>query len=244
MTSDILPTSVVKSSLNPIDTLRPPGLEDLDPATAALLVIDAQNAFLHPDGTLGAAGVDLSGAPAAIARMRALVELCESAGMPVVWTRQEHLAADASREAKVLAPHTARRGRVAALAGTWDAELVDELAPLAGDPARVVVKHRFGCFHATRLEPLLAASGTRTLLVAGATANACVDTTLREAYMRDFDLVAVTDCITAVRPDWERAAHEIWGHYLAELATLADVGAWLAGRGAITTTRAVSKEGP
>jgi len=65
------------------------------------------------------------------------------------------------------------------------------------------------------------------LLVCGATANACVETTLREAYLRDYDVVAVTDCIAAVRPEWEPLAHDVWAQYFGVLATSDDVAAWL-----------------
>ena len=64
----------------------------------------------------------------------------------------------------------------------------------------VVRKHRFGAFYETRLETLLGMLGVRTLFITGVTLNACVETTIREAYLRDYDVVAVTDCIAGVRP--------------------------------------------
>jgi ureidoacrylate peracid hydrolase len=204
-------------------------LSQLDPARTALLVIDMQNAFVHDEGTLGSSGVDVAPAQATIAPHRRLIEACRAAGMPVVWTLQVHLPDDASRARKRLSSHTAKRKRVSALAGTWDARLVDELADLADDPTFVVVKHRFGGFYETRLDALLRMLGVEALLVTGVTANACVETTLREAYLRDYDVVAVTDCIAAVRPQWEPTAHAVWAQYLGELATSHEVMDWLAG---------------
>jgi ureidoacrylate peracid hydrolase len=206
-------------------------LAQLDPARTALLVIDMQNAFVHDEGTLGSSGVDVAPAQATIAPHRELVEACRAAGMPVIWTLQVHLPDDASRARKRLSSHTAKRKRVSALAGTWDAELVEELEDLADDPTYVVVKHRFGAFYETRLDALLRMLGVEALLVTGVTANACVETTLREAYLRDYDVVAVTDCIAAVRPEWEPTAHAVWSQYLGELATSGDVVEWLAGPG-------------
>ncbi len=147
--------------------------------------------------------------------------------MPVLWTKQVHLEPDVSRARKRLLSHTARRKRVSALAGTWDAEIVDELADLADDPTFVVVKHRFGAFYETRLDTLLRMLGVEALLVTGVTLNACVETTLREAYLRDYDVVAVTDCIAAVRPEWDAPAQAVWAQYLGELATSEEVIAWL-----------------
>jgi ureidoacrylate peracid hydrolase len=205
-----------------------PPLDALDPSRTALLVVDMQNAFCHPEGTLGVSGVDVSPAQAIVEPVRRLVEACSAAGVPVVWSQQEHFASDASRARKRLPSHTAKRARVSALSGTWDMDFVDELKPLAErDPSLVVRKHRFGCFYETRLDLVLRMLGADALVVVGTTANACVETTLREAYLRDYDVVAVTDCIAAVRPQWEGTAHAVWAQYLGVLATSEDVHAWL-----------------
>jgi catechol 2,3-dioxygenase-like lactoylglutathione lyase family enzyme len=110
-------------------------------------------------------------------------------------------------------------------------QIVDELQPLADDATYVIRKHRFGSFYETRLEQVLRMLGTEALLVCGTTANACVETTLREAYLRDYDVVAVTDAIAAVRPQWEPVAHEVWEQYLGILAPTDEVVAWLESAG-------------
>jgi ureidoacrylate peracid hydrolase len=212
-------------------------IEAVDPLHSALLVIDMQNAFCHPEGTLGISGVDVAPAQAIYPSVRRLAEGFGSAGLPVIWTRQVHLEQDAGRASKVLASHTAKRKRVSALSGTWDAALVGELADLAADPTFVITKHRFGSFYETRLQPLLSMLGTRALFVAGVTANACVETTLREAYLRDYDVVAITDAIAAVRPQWLATAHEVWAQYLGALATTEEVCSWLAAAGQPKPTR-------
>lgn len=202
-------------------------LPPLDPRRAALLVVDMQNAFCHPEGTLGVSGVDVEPARRVIEPVRRLVVAFRDAGLPVVWTRQVHLDPDAGRARKQLASHTQKRARVSALAGSWDAEIVEELQPFADDPTYVVAKHRFGAFYDTRLETLLRMLGVDTLFVTGTTANACIETTLREAYLRDLDVVAVTDAIAAVRPAWLPVAEEVWAQYLGVLATCDEVLAWL-----------------
>jgi ureidoacrylate peracid hydrolase len=205
---------------------------DLDAQRTAVLVIDMQNAFCHPEGTLGISGVDVEPARAIIKPVAELIERAHEAGIPVVWTVQEHFERDESRAKKRLASHTSKRARVSALAGTWDADIVDELKPLSTDPSLVITKHRFGAFHQTGLELVLRMLGVDALLVAGATTNACVETSIREAYLRDYDVVAVTDCIAGVRPEWTPTAHAVWGQYFGELATLNEVIEWLAGTSA------------
>jgi ureidoacrylate peracid hydrolase len=203
-------------------------LDVLDPDRTALLVVDMQNAFCHDDGTLGISGVNVAPAQAIVEPVRELVESCRAAGVPVLWSQQVHFPTDAGRARKRLPSHTQKRARVSALAGTWDMELVDRLKDLAAaEPHLVFQKHRFGCFYETRLDAALRMLGTEAILVCGATANACVETTLREAYLRDYDVVAVTDCIAAVRPEWEPIAHAVWGQYFGVLATSGEVLDWL-----------------
>jgi ureidoacrylate peracid hydrolase len=203
-------------------------IEVIDPSQSALLLIDMQNAFCHPEGTLGISGVDVTPAQATYGPVRTLAEAFRAHGVPVIWTRQVHLAKDAARDAKSLASHTAKRKQVSAISGSWDAQLVDELTDLADDPTFVITKHRFGAFYETRLQSLLDMLGVKALFVAGVTANACVETTLREAYLRDYDVVAVTDAIAAVRPQWLPTAQAVWAQYLGVLATTEEVTAWLA----------------
>lgn len=203
-------------------------LDAIDIRSAALLVIDMQNGFVHEKGTLGISGVDTRRLAAVVPEQKRLIERCQKVGIPVIWTVQEHFAVDASRAQKKLAAHTAKRRQVSCLAGTWDAEIIDELKVLAAfNPTYVLRKHRFGAFYETRLELLLRQLGVRTLFIAGTTTNACVETTIREAYLRDYDAVAVTDCISGVNSDWEAAAQKVWAQYFCVLQSAAEVHAWI-----------------
>ncbi|MBI4195110.1 MAG: isochorismatase family protein [Betaproteobacteria bacterium] len=203
-------------------------LDTLELKTSALLVIDMQNAFVHDKGTLGISGVDTKRLATIVPALKGLVERCQAAGMPVIWTVQEHFQMDAVRARKKLAAHTAKRKQVSALAGTWDEAIIDELKDLAAiNPSFVVRKHRFGAFYATRLEQLLRMLGTQTLFVTGTTTNACVETTIREAYLRDYDVVALTDCISGVSEEWEQTALEVWAQYFCVLSDSSETGAWI-----------------
>lgn len=194
---------------------------------SALLVIDLQNAFCHKDGTLGRSGLDTDRLGAVIKPLRHVIERCHDAGMPVLWTVQEHFEEDRRRGRKRLPSHTSKRKGVSALAGTWDAEIVDELKDLVGEPARVIRKHRFGAFYETRLEVVLEQLGVEALFIAGLTANACVETTIREAYLRDYDVVAIEDCISGVNPEWEESAKKVWRQYLGITCSSGDFNHWL-----------------
>lgn len=55
----------------------------------------------------------------------------------------------------------------------------------------------------------------RSLVIVGTAAKACADTTIREAYMRDFDVVAPIDAAVAINPGWKRLAAKTSNHYFA-----------------------------
>lgn len=202
-------------------------LDLLDIRQTALLVIDMQNAFCHQEGTLGISGVDTERLSAIVPSLRDLIKRCQDVGMPVLWTVQEHFPIDHRRARKRLPSHTSKRKRVSALVGTWDAQIIDELKGFANDPTFIIRKHRYGAFHETRMDIVLEMLGASALLIAGLTTNACVETTIREAYLRDYDVVAVTDCIAGVNPKWEAAALEVWRQYLAETCAMTEVFEWI-----------------
>ncbi|MCY4155700.1 MAG: isochorismatase family protein [Gammaproteobacteria bacterium] len=199
----------------------------LDLKKSALIVIDLQNAFCHQDGTLGKSGLDTERLGSVIKPLRTVIERGHAVGMPVLWTVQEHFATDSRRARKRLPSHTSKRKGVSALAGSWDAQIVDELQDLVTDPTYVIRKHRFGGFYETRLQLVLEQLGVEALFITGLTANACVETTMREAYLRDFDVVAVEDCISGVNPAWEQSAREVWRQYLGVTCQSADFLAWV-----------------
>ena len=203
-------------------------LDELEYRNSALLVIDMQNAFLDEKGTLGISGVNTSRLAAIVPATEKLVRRFRKADLPVLWTVQEHFEIDSRRARKKLAAHTARRKQISCLPGSWDAEIVDPLKSLSAfNPSLVIKKHRFGAFHDTRLEMVLGMLGVETLFIVGTTTNACVETSIREAYLRDLDTVAVTDCISGVNAAWEKTALEVWNQYFCITVDSGQVINWL-----------------
>lgn len=204
-------------------------LDSIDLDRAALLVIDMQNASCHPEGITGVSGLT---ARSVIEPVRQLVEDFQAHDRPVIWTQEIHVAADASHARKELRSHTERShtekgARVSPLSGSWEAEIIEELADLVTDPTMVVRKHRYGAFHQTRLDALLRMLGVGALFITGTSANASVETSMREAYLHDYDVVAVTDAIGTVHPEWLEAAHAVWAQYLGAVSDSQEVSAWL-----------------
>jgi ureidoacrylate peracid hydrolase len=90
----------------------------------------------------------------------------------------------------------------ALVSGTWDIEVVDELAPPAGDI--VIDKLRRSSFYGTQLEPVLTSMAVNNLVICGVTTNMCVETIAWDAGQRDY-LVHVISDATA---QFEKSRHD------------------------------------
>ena len=180
----------------------------LDPADVGMLVIDLQNGFCHPEGSRGRAfGSDSVVQPASIVpRTVELVRLARALEIPVWFTRQVHFPNDTSRVRRRIPSHLDRRGLKLELChqGTWDAELIAEVAAEVRHPGEVIVKHRASAFFETPLWGELRIKGVQVLIVTGTTTSFCVDSTIRDAYARDFDVVVPAECVA----DTDDEAHK------------------------------------
>jgi ureidoacrylate peracid hydrolase len=189
-------------------------------SSRALLVVDMQNGFCHPEGSFPRIGRGLEGAEAACRNAAVAVRQAREAGIPVIFTRHLYRPgrADEGRSLVTMSPELAGVGGLAG--GTWDAQVVDELDCRPGD--LLVDKVRFDAFQWTSLEPLLRGLGVNDLVVCGVVTNLCVETTVRSAFMRDFPVTLLADCCAAK----SRRLHDISLEVLAsyELAAIASIG--------------------
>jgi Amidases related to nicotinamidase len=186
----------------------------LDLAQTALIVIDMQNGFCSPQGSLGSNGVDISLMQATIQPVSQLIKASREAGILDAWTVQEHYPDDITRRRHRIIPHTLRFGSgPAALIDTWDSEIVDELKPLFLPPAEVIRKHRFSAFFDTRLDTLLRMKDIKTLIVCGVSTSLCVETTIRDAYQRDYDVIIASDAIATDSDEAHQASMRIAAKY-------------------------------
>ena len=105
--------------------------------------------------------------------------------------------------------------------GTDDCAMTESLAPVGDDV--VFTKYTYSCFAHTELETWLKKKRIRTLIVCGTCTDWCVDSTIRDAYHRDFNVVALADLISTyphagADPDtWNRMLFDLWGEAFARV---------------------------
>lgn len=197
-------------------------MERVDPRRTALLVIDMQNGWCHPDGAMTRAGQNMTTQRAIVPNVRALVQACRSLGMPILWSIQEHLPEDVTQERRRIASHLRKRNILPAPRGTWDAELIGPLKEVSKPEDYYIVKHRMSMFYATTLEAVLRMRGVSHLLVSGVSTNVCVESTVRDAYFRDYDVTVIEDCVAGSFPELHKATLENTRIYFGEVVSLKD----------------------
>jgi ureidoacrylate peracid hydrolase len=169
----------------------------VDPSHTALLVIDVQNDFCASGGFYDKTGSDTALIQAMIPRLQRFLDQARAAEVPVIFVAagyDEAYVSGTDRE-RFLRLY----GQVMAVCrpGTWGAEFY-EVAPRDGEP--VIVKRRYSAFHGTDLDVRLRSMGIRTLVLVGVATNVCVEGAARDAFMRDYYVVVVSDC-TATRDE-------------------------------------------
>lgn len=197
-------------------------MKPIDPAQTSLLVIDMQNGWCHPQGAMTRAGQNMSSQQAIVPNVCRLVETCRQLGCHIIWCLQQHLPEDVTQRRRRIASHLTKRNILPAPRGTWDAELVGPLRELARPDDHYVTKHRMSMFYATTLECLLRMLGVHHLIVCGVSTNVCVESTIRDAYFRDFDVTVVEDCVAGSFPDLHQATLKNVEIYFGEVVKLSE----------------------
>jgi ureidoacrylate peracid hydrolase len=185
---------------------------------SALIIVDMQNDFLHPDGGFAhiarehpEANIDLRFLRGTIPQVSRLADAFRSAGRPVVYVA--HVVkpdySDAAFPYWRIGVGPSSGNRTFIVEGTWGAQIVDELKPREGE--HLVTKKGFGGFAPrTPLDTILRNLGVSTCVVAGVTTCVCVSTTVRGGVEHNYRMILVSDAVAEV----SRQAHD------AELQTM------------------------
>jgi nicotinamidase-related amidase len=188
----------------------------LDLARTAIIVVDMQNDFCHPDGWLARIGADIAPTRTPIAPLRRLLPALRNHDVPVIWVnwgnRPDRLNLSPSllhvyKPSGVgvgLGDPLPGSGAKVLERGSWSAAIVDELAVEPSDIQ--VAKYRMSGFQDTELDSILRNLGVTTLMFAGVNADQCVLCTLQEANFLGYDCLLLEDCAATTSPDYCLAA--------------------------------------
>lgn len=199
-----------------------PSSFSMDPATAAVIVVDMQNDFGSNGGMFQRAGIDISEIQAVVQPISRVLNAARAAGMLVIYLKME-FEPDLSDTGGPDAPNwlthlnlggigaptvtpDGSNGRIL-IRDTWNTAIVDSLTPIDND--LVVSKHRFSGFFETKLDAILRARGITHLVFTGCTTSVCVESTLRDAYFRDYHCLLLSDCCAEpIGAQFSRSNHD------------------------------------
>lgn len=175
----------------------------LDPRHTALLIIDMQKDFCLDGFATSRAGRPLAAAQAIVPRIARLRATARETGVLVCHIGFLTLRDELSHSAAWLKQR--RRSTFAsdsiALEGTKGAEFIEELRPEDGE--LTVFKHRYNAFRGTALDLLLRANAVRTVVPVGVSTNVCVESTLRDAFERGYEVCLPADLCAS----WDEELH-------------------------------------
>ena len=167
-----------------------------DPTTTAVVLIEFQNDFTSDGGALHGAVKDVMESTNMLENAKKLVDDARAAGATIIHAPIRF--ADGYGEINDH-PYGILAGVVdskAFVKDSWGAEIVEDLAPQADD---IVVEGKRGLdtFASTNLDFILRSKGIKTVALGGFLTNCCVESTMRSAYEKGFDVVTLTDCVAA-----------------------------------------------
>jgi nicotinamidase-related amidase len=167
-----------------------------DPKTTAVVLIEFQNDFTSDGGALHGAVKDVMDSTNMLEHAKRLADEAREAGATIIHAPISF--ADGYAEITDH-PYGILAGVVdnkAFVKDSWGAAIVDDLAP---QPDDIVIEGKRGldAFASTNLDFILRSKGLTTVALSGFLTNCCVESTMRSAYERGYDVVTLTDCVAA-----------------------------------------------
>ena len=186
-----------------------------DQASTAVLVVDMLNDFFVEGGAMV-----LEGGTVLYEPHQRLLTAARAAGMPVLWLNQSLPPDDSLFEMRT----------VHCLAGSWGAQVVDELPVEASDI--IIPKRRYSGFFQTTLDLTLRERGIDTVIVTGVVTNICVRSTVHDAFFLRYKVLVPEDLVMATSPQAQEVTlYDIDTHY-GDVTNLDDLLAVLEAKGA------------
>jgi nicotinamidase-related amidase len=193
----------------------------LDLNKSALIIIDMQNDFCHPNGWLSHIGVDVTPARSPIIPIQQLLSILRQIGMSIVWVNwgnrpdllnispATRYVYNSDGKSVGLGDPLPKNQAPVLEKDSWAAAIVDELQPADSDIK--IDKYRMSGFWDTPLDSILRNLGKTTLFFAGVNADQCVMTTLQDANFLGYDCILLEDCTATTSPEfcWQATLYNV-----------------------------------
>lgn len=177
----------------------------MNPKTTALVMIEYQNDFTSPGGVFYEAVKPVMDSTQMLANSVSLLTAARDAGVTIMHTPITFAEGYGELTGH---PYGILKGVVdnkAFRKGSWGAAIYAGMTPQPGD---IVIEGKRGldAFPSTNLDFILRSKGIKTVVLCGFLTNCCVESTMRSAYERGYEVVTLSDCTATVSADAQSAA--------------------------------------
>ncbi len=181
----------------------------------ALILVAMQNAFCSPEGSFWKRGYSILNIDSVLNTVRVLLSFAHKKGMLVIFTKLEYKSdySDSGLLVKHLAPEIIKLGGYCE--NSRDSKLFDFQE--CNERGIVIVKKRYDPFFNTDLEDILKAHQITHLIVAGVLTNVCVESCVRSAFDRDFEVTVIRDATSTYSEELYRASLSTMERHFAKI---------------------------
>jgi nicotinamidase-related amidase len=180
---------------------------DIDPARTAVVLVEYQNDFTSDGGALHGAVKEVMDETGMLENTRRLVDEAREAGATIVHAPISFAPGygELGDPDKVYGILKGVIDSNAFVKGTWGAEICEQMAPAEAD---IIVEGKRGLdtFATTNLDFILRSRDVDTVVLGGFLTNCCVESTMRTAYEKGYDVITLTDCTAATSSEEQQAA--------------------------------------
>jgi nicotinamidase-related amidase len=180
---------------------------DVDPQKTAVVLIEYQNDFTTEGGALHDAVKGVMDDTGMLANTARMVDEARKAGATIIHAPITFAPGygELGNPDKVYGILKGVIDTSSFVKGTWGAEICEEMTPQEGD---IVVEGKRGldAFATTNLDFVLRSREVETVVLGGFLTNCCVESTMRSAYEKGYDVITLTDCTAATSAEEQAAA--------------------------------------
>ncbi|MEQ9618544.1 MAG: isochorismatase family cysteine hydrolase [Deltaproteobacteria bacterium] len=165
-----------------------------------LLVVDMQNGFCGIGGSFDKFGFNIKPYRDIIPNLQTIIGFMRRKGIPVYYAKaiREASGLDLLDRVHKIIPES-RREKLddmhLCIKDTWDADVIDEIYPEPDD--YIVEKRRDSVFQDTEFELWLRSFGADTIIFTGIDAYICVESSVRDAFNKGYDVIVLDDCVAS-----------------------------------------------
>lgn len=169
----------------------------MDPKKTALVLIEFQNDFTTPGGTLHDAVKGVMEKNNMLANTIETVKKARAAGATIVWVPITFAEGYGEMRNEPYGILKGVKDSKSFVKGGWGAQIVDSLKPEASD---IIIEGKRGLcgFESTNLDWVLRSRGITDIALGGFLTNCCVESTMRVGYEKGYNVVTLTDMTAAL----------------------------------------------